>query len=121
MTEKTVEKTTQQNGANKPANGESKPQNGNGSGRKKKAAPVVPQPAVPAIPRYLDMSLTPWERIQARHDSKKAEREALRAKIGDPVEYLSKLLGDIPREVMEEDLETDENGLIRVKKSAYRI
>lgn len=55
-------------------------------------------------------NMTPLERLQARFEAERPKREALRQQIGDPLEALASILADVPREIMDEDLERDENG-----------
>lgn len=74
-----------------------------------------PTPTILAVPRHLDFSLPPMERIKARHELNREHIAELRTQIGDPVEALSKILADIPLEVFAEDYEEGEDGTIYIK------
>ncbi|NWJ98766.1 MAG: hypothetical protein HXX20_23735 [Chloroflexi bacterium] len=71
---------------------------------------------IPVKKRTIETSTEAKERIIARIEASRAEREALFQQYGDPVEGLSDILADIPSEIIEQNFERDENGLVYVKR-----
>jgi hypothetical protein len=87
-----------------------------GKVRSTKKVEIPQKPLAPVPPQAVD----PLERIRQRMEATRAEREVMQAQIGDPIEALANLLGPLPEELLAEDLEEDENGMIRVNKFAYK-
>lgn len=54
--------------------------------------------------------LTPLERIMARVEAEESERQALLQQYGDPLKALDNILADVPKELLEKDIEEDADG-----------